>query len=109
MATKFRASYSGIGALIRSAEMQQAMLRMAERIKSKAESTAPVGDPKEDSHAGRYRDSFKVESGRDGGRNKDRAYGRVLNDSPEAFYVEYGSSKVAAHHTLLNAAHSVGE
>jgi hypothetical protein len=89
--------------------MQQAMLRMAEKIKTKAEAAAPMGDPRKDSHAGRYKDSFKVESGRDGGRNKDRAYGRVLNDSPEAFYVEYGSSKIEAHHTLLNAAQAVGD
>lgn len=109
MATTFNASYTGIGQLIRSAEMQQAMRQMAEKIKTKAESTAPVGGPRNDPHAGRYRDSFKVESGRDGGRKKDRAYGRVVNDAPEAFYIEYGSSRIEAHHTLLNAAQAVGE
>jgi hypothetical protein len=101
---KFRASYSGIGQMLKSAEMEAAMLQRAEQIKARAEATAPVGDPRTDPHAGRYRDSFKVESGREGGRNKDRAYGRVENDSPEAFYVEYGTSKIEARHTLLNAA-----
>jgi Bacteriophage HK97-gp10, putative tail-component len=109
VAAKFQASYTGIGEMIRSPGMEQAMRAHAEKIKTKAEATAPVGDPSTDPHAGRYRDSFKVESGRDGGVKKDRAYGRVLNDAPEAFYVEYGSSKVAAHHTLLNAAQAVKE
>jgi hypothetical protein len=106
---KFNASYSGIGELLRSPQMEAAMRARAEAIKTKAEATAPVGDPKSDPHPGRYRDSFKVESGRDGGRKRDRAYGRVLNDSPEAFYVEYGSSKIDARHTLLNAAQAVKE
>jgi hypothetical protein len=109
MSAKFNASYSGIGELLRSPQMEAAMRARAEAIKTKAEATAPVGDPKNDPHPGRYRDSFKVESGRDGGQKKDRAYGRVLNDSPEAFYVEYGSSKVDARHTLLNAAQAVKE
>jgi HK97 gp10 family phage protein len=104
VAAKFRASYEGIGELLRSAEMEQAMRRRAETIKQRAEQTAPVGDPATDPHAGRYRDSFEVESGREGGRKKDRAYGRVLNAAPEAFYVEYGTSKQEAQHTLLNAA-----
>lgn len=109
MAAKFRASYVGIGELIRSAAMEQGMRELADRIKTKAEADAPVGDPRSDPHAGRYRDSFKVSSGREGGRKKDRAYGRTENDAPEAFYVEYGTSKVAAHHTLLNAAQHAGE
>ena len=104
MGAKFRASYEGIGELIRSAAMEKEMRRRAEAIKQRAEETAPVGDPKTDPHPGRYKDSFKVESGQDGGVKKDRAYGRVVNDAPEAFYVEYGTSKIEARHTLLNAA-----
>lgn len=109
MAAKFRASYAGIGELIRSAAMEEAMRELAERIKSKAEADAPVGDPRTDPHAGRYRDSFKVSSGREGGRKKDRAYGQVSNSAPEAFYVEYGTSKTEGRHTLLNAVQHAGE
>lgn len=109
MAAKFRASFSGIGEMIRSPEMEKEMARRARRIKDRAEATAPVGDPSTDPHSGRYRDSFRVESGRNGGFKKDRAYGRVLNDAPEAFYVEYGTSKIEARHTLLNAAQAAKE
>jgi hypothetical protein len=109
MGAKFRASYAGIGELLRSPAMEKEMARRARLIKQRAEETAPVGDPATDRHAGRYRDSFRVESGRDGGFKKDRAYGRVLNDAPEAFYVEYGTSKVEARHTLLNAAQAAKE
>lgn len=109
MATKFRGSYSGIGEMIRSPEMVKVMDRLANKIKDVAEETAPVGDPKRDPHAGRYRDSFSVSSGANGGFKKNRAYGRVSNTAPEAFYVEYGTSKMEAQHTLLNAAKSIGK
>ena len=103
MGARFNASYKGIGELLRSPAMEKDMRRRAEAIKRRAEETAPVGDARTDPHAGRYRDSFKVESGRDGGIKNDRAYGRVVNDAPEAFYVEYGTSKQEARHILLNA------
>jgi HK97 gp10 family phage protein len=95
--------------MIRSPKMVQVMEQLANQIKDKAEATAPVGDPKRDKHSGRYRDSFTVSSGADGGFKKNRAYGRVSNDAPEAFYVEYGTSKMEARHTLLNAAKSIGK
>jgi hypothetical protein len=104
MASKFRGDYSGIGEMIRSPEMVRVMENLAGKIKAEAEATAPVGDPKRDRHSGRYRASFSVSSGSDGGFRKNRAYGRVTNISPEAFYVEYGTSKIPARHILLNAA-----
>lgn len=109
MGAKFYPSYEGIGALLRSPMMEKEMARRAALIKDRAEATAPVGDPRTDPHPGRYRDSFRVESGTEGGFKKDRAYGRVLNDSPEAFYIEFGTSKIEARHTLLNAAQAAKE
>lgn len=109
MGAKFRASYSGIGQMIRSPGVEKEMGRRARLVKARAEATAQVGDPRTDPHSGRYRDSFRVETGRNGGWKKDRAYGRVINDAPEAFYIEYGTSKVDAQHTLLNAAHAAKE
>lgn len=104
MASKFRGNYSGIGEMIRSLEMVRAMEHLAEEIKTEAKATAPVGDPKRDRHSGRYRASFSVSSGPNGGYKKNRAYGRVTNNAPEAFYVEYGTSKIPPRHILLNAA-----
>ena len=104
MGAEFYESYTGIGALLRSPEMEKEMLRRAQKIKARAEATAPVGDPKNDPHAGRYRDSFTIISGRTGGGLRhNRAFAEVRNVAPEGFYVEYGTSKVEAQHTLLNA------
>lgn len=94
--THFRASYSGIGKMIRSPQMQAEMRRRAERIKAAAVITAPVD-------TGQYEHSFRVTSGARGGLKKDRAYGRVTNHAPHAFYVEFGTSKTPAHHTLRRA------
>lgn len=106
-AASFNADYGGIGQMLTSPEMQANMLRRGENIAKRAADTAPVGDPAKDAHPGRYRDSFHVSSGIQHGQTS-RAYGEVSNDSPEAFYVEYGTSKQDAHHTLLDAAVQAG-
>jgi hypothetical protein len=93
-------SYKGLGELLRSDMMQAEMRARAEKVKALAEQTAPVDET--GPHPGRYRDSFRVTSGVRLGRNR-RAYGRVENDSPEAFWVEYGSVHNEAHHTLARA------
>ena len=100
--TRFRASYSGIGKMIRSPQMQAEMRRRAEKVKAAAEVAAPV-------ESGDYKSSFQVTSGARGGVRKDRAYGRVTNTSPHAFYVEYGTSKNPAHHTLRQALRAAGD
>lgn len=99
---RFRASFGGIGALIRSPEMRAEMRRRAEKVKTVAEATAPV-------ESGEYKSSFRVTSGARGGIRKDRAYGRVTNTAPHAFYVEYGTSKTPAHSTLRNALRAAGD
>lgn len=99
---RFRASFSGIGRMIRSPEMQAEMRRRAEKVKRAAEATAPVD-------SGEYKSSFQVTSGARGGVRKDRAYGRVTNSVPHAFYVEYGTSKTPAHHTLRRALSAAGD
>lgn len=100
--TRFRASYSGIGKMIRSPQMRAEMRRRAEKVKVVAEATAPVD-------SGEYKSSFRVTSGARGGIRKDRAYGRVTNTAPHAFYVEYGTSKTPAHHTLRHALSAAGD
>lgn len=99
---RYRGSYTGIGEMLVSPDMQAAMLKVARKIKDLAEATAPVGDPATDSHAGQYKASFRIESGVRR-RRTSRAYGRVINDSPEAAVVEWGTTEQEAHHTILNA------
>jgi hypothetical protein len=105
----YKPNHSGLGELLRGAELQAEMRRRADRIKEAAEASAPVG-PASDPHRGQYKASFEVDSGvmRDVQGNR-RAYGRVTNTTDYAVAVEYGSGgrSVAptqgAHHTLTRA------
>lgn len=96
---RFNASYSGISELINSPRMVAEMRRRAEKVAARASATAPRD-------TGQYSASFRVESGSHGGAGKDRAYGRVENSDPAAFYVEFGTSRQEARHPLRNALHS---
>lgn len=96
--SEFKASYDGIGQMLRSTEMQADMRRRAEKIKNAATVDAPY-DPASVTH---YRDAFSVESGVREGASR-RAFGRVTNDDAAAFYIEYGAKTIPAHHTLTRA------
>lgn len=95
--------------LLNAPFMVEEMKRRAEAIKALAEATAPVDE--EGPHPGRYRDSFSIESGRDGGIHSDRAYAIVRNDAVTdgkkpislAVVVEFGTEHSPAHHTLGRA------
>lgn len=100
--TTFRASYAGIGEMLRSPEMQAEMRRRAAKVKAAAEAAAPV-------ETGDYKGSFHLSSGARGGIRRDRAYGRVTNTAGHAIYVEYGTSAQPAHHTLRNALRAAGD
>lgn len=89
---RFRASYSGIGELARSLQMEAEMRRRAEKIAVFARATAPRD-------TGDYASRFEVDSG----VRTDRAYGSVTNTHPAAFQIEYGTSDTPAHHTLTAA------
>lgn len=96
----FRPDYGGIGAMLRSSEMQADMRRRAERVAAAAAESAPVYES--GPHPGRYKRSFTVSSGVREGRSA-RAFGRVTNDAPEAFFVEYGTRNNPRHRTLGRA------
>jgi hypothetical protein len=96
---RFSASYSGIREMINAPWMVADMRRRAERVAERAAATAPRD-------TGAYASSFRVESGTHGGFNRDRAYGRVVNDDEAAPFVEHGTSRQEARHTLRNALHS---
>jgi hypothetical protein len=102
MAARFRASYRGIGKMLRSPEMQAEMRRRADKVARRAEAFAPVD-------SGQYKSSFTVSSGARGGLRRDRAYGRVTNTAPHAVFVEFGSSTVHAHQTLRRAMRAAGD
>lgn len=106
MAGKFNADYAGIGEMLNADFMEAAMRDRAERGKEFAVAVAPVdvdGD-----HPGLYRDSFEVSSGKHGGFEHDRAYGRLTNAVDYALWVEVGTEHNQAHHVLSRAADIMG-
>lgn len=98
--SKFKASYRGIGELLKSPEMQAHMLVRAEAAKAFAETEAPVFET--GPHPGRYKAAFHVESGIQHHKT-ERAYAELSNDAPEALFVEFGTRNNAAHHTLTRS------
>jgi hypothetical protein len=91
--SKISFSYDGIGAMLRSAGMEQHMIDRAKRIMEAAQASAPVySGPGPDPTRGSYKAAFRVESTLRGGRKNDRAAASVVNDDyPVAFFIEYGT------------------
>lgn len=99
-----KASYGGIGQMLNADFMEAAMRARAERAMAVMVTTAPF-DPKS-TDGTHYKDSFTVDAGRHGGVRHDRAYGRVTNDDPAAFYIEFGTKDTPRHRTMGNAIHT---
>lgn len=98
----FKPNHEGVGELLRSPEIEAMLRARMEPVRELAIATAPVFE--RGPHPGRYKESFReVESGRDNGANEPRAYARLVNDSPEALSVEFGTANNPAHHTMLHA------
>lgn len=93
---KFRASYKGIGQILRSQQMQQAMQTRAEQVQRRAEALAPRD-------TGSYAASFRVETSVREGKTR-RAVAKVINDAPHATFVEWGTSRTPRHRVLGRAA-----
>ncbi|MFG3127332.1 HK97 gp10 family phage protein [Streptomyces tendae] len=102
MAARFKLKRKGVGQMLRMSGMQAEMLRRAEVIKGIAVATSPVDTGSY--RPGLYKSSWETDSTRRGGRRRDRAVAYVRNGTYYARWVEYGTEKVPAHHTLLRAA-----
>lgn len=96
-----KGDYDGVGEMLRAPWMQAEMKARAEKVKARAIATAPdaplVGEG--------YKFEFRVESGvKENSKGTRRAYGRVVNGSDHAIYVEYGGGRTShAHRTLGKA------
>lgn len=93
---RFRVSYKGIGEILRSEQMKREMQARGDQVKAAAEALAPVD-------TGNYAASFRVESGIREGKTR-RATAKVINDSPHASYVEWGTSRTPRHRVMGRAA-----
>lgn len=100
----FELDYRGVGELLRSQMVEDALLVRGERVKAQAEATAPYR-PGSETH---FRDSFHVESTREGGAHHDRVAVSVYNDDDAALSIETGTSDTPAHHTLTKALDAAG-
>jgi len=87
---RYNPDHIGVGRMLRAPFMETAMVKVAERIRARAEAAAPVSHDAKDPHRGRYKASFHVRSHAHGGATHDRAEAIVFNDSPEAYWVEFG-------------------
>jgi hypothetical protein len=102
MTANFIPDHTGVGEMLRSQMMQDAMRLVAEGIKVRAEAIAPVDE--KSPHPGRYRASFHVRVHNRGGATNDRAEAIVYNDAPESIYVEFGHWGREPEHILTRAA-----
>lgn len=99
---RWRWNYDGFGELLCGPEMQGLMEDRIEKVAAAARAIAPVGLPP-DPHPGLYRDSFETETGVMKTLTGRRAYGRLTNTAPYAAAVEWGNSRVPAHHVMARA------
>jgi Bacteriophage HK97-gp10, putative tail-component len=105
---KYVPDRAGVDRFLRSVQMQEALLKVAELVKDEAVRRAPVGNETgKDKEPGRYRDSFHTAVAERGGTKGDRAEASVYNDAPEASFVEFGRHGHEPYHTLLRAAAEV--
>jgi hypothetical protein len=96
-------SYEGIGELLRSDFAEAHLRERADRMKDFAEVIAPVSTDRKNPHRGRYLAEFSVSTTRHGGFRRDRAQATLTNTSPEAVFVETGTSRQRGQHVLRRA------
>lgn len=85
--SRFKASYSGIGRMLNSDFIQDAMHDHAQKIKDYAISISPQGT------SSRYRSSFVIYKIRVLASGGIRAGARLYNEAPYAAAVEFGNRK----------------
>ena len=92
----FRPNYKGVGDMLKSKHMAARMLKRAEKVKARAETTAPrSGDTRDTPYADRFEASTRMRA--------DRVVGVVSNDHPAALHIELGTRDTPKHRTLGKA------
>jgi hypothetical protein len=93
---RFKGNYKGVGKILVSKKMQDAMEERAEKVQGRCVANAP-----EDT--GTYKASFRIETGIRPG-SKPRAQSKVINDDKAAAYVEWGTSRTPRFRVMGRAA-----
>lgn len=103
---KYKLSRTGFRKNLLQADWMVAeMRRRAERGKAFAENIAPDAEP----YGEGYIASFKIRTRKRGGHNNNRAEALLVNTSPHAFYVEYGTHRQRGHYIMTGAMIVMGE
>ncbi|MET9480940.1 hypothetical protein [Streptomyces sp. NPDC006638] len=93
--SKYVGRYGGIGTMLSRPWMHVPCKKAALEIQAAAQVRAPVGDPTNNEHAGRYKAGFAVvpltKNVPFRGKPRMRNGARVLNVTPEVLIVEYGN------------------
>lgn len=95
MATKFVPDYQGIGDVMRTDEVRNALHQVAAQIAPQARAIA------EGEHLDVFADAITVE---DGTRPKGRSFSRVTADDPDAEAHEFGDTNTQRRRVLGRAA-----
>lgn len=98
--SSFEASYKGIGQMLNSDFIQDAMVDRAEKIKSYALTISPTS-------SGQYRTSFVIYRNRGFVAGGVRAYARLYNEAPYAAAIEYGTRANPRGQRILGKAMAV--
>lgn len=98
--SSYEASYKGIGQMLNSDFIQDAMVDHAEKIKAYALTIAPQS-------SGEYRTSFKIYRNRGLVSGGVRAYARLYNEAPYAASIEYGNRRGQKGQRILGKAMAV--
>lgn len=100
----YKSRYTGVGELLRSDMVLEALAIKAEKVRAYAEDLAPESPlGSELSPPGKYKKSFKVVLDRRGGIHFNRAVAYIVNDDPIAEYVEHGTRNMRGLHVLIRS------
>jgi len=103
--TTFNASYKGLGELLVAEFIRAEMVRRAEKVKARAEATAPDYTPFGEG----YKYEFEVVAGtKRSKKGTRRAVATVRNRSHHALWVEMGGQNTPKHRTLGKALSEAG-
>jgi hypothetical protein len=103
--SSYNPDHTGVGAFLESDDLLRVVESVAELIRARAISMAPVGTMAEqDDHPGLYISSFRTKSQRFSGATGDRVEAVVYNDAIDAVWVEFGHHGREPFHVLLRAA-----
>jgi hypothetical protein len=103
--SEYTPDHAGMDEFLNSGMLMDVVEKVADRIRDRALTLAPVGTAIEgDEHPGLYISSFRTKSHRFGGATHDRVEAVVYNDALDALWVEFGHFGQEPYHVLLRAA-----